>query len=81
MAPLMAQARERGEKTSKADLLNETTVSMSDTAGWSVTARPGEVSVWMENELTLQPRDVANLIQALQFAQRRASGNDMDHPW
>lgn len=63
-------------------LLSETTVTLSDSAGWSVTARLGEVSIWMESELTLKPKDVGNFVAALNFAQRRAGGDSMpDHPW
>lgn len=64
------------------ELLSETTVTLSDSAGWSVTARLGEVSIWMESELTLQPKDVGHFVAALNFAQRRASSDTMqDHPW
>lgn len=63
-------------------LLSETTVTLSDSAGWSVTARVGEVHIWMDSELTLQPKDVGHFVAALNFAQRRAGGDAMlDHSW
>ena len=62
-------------------LLNETTMTFTDSIGWVIEVRPGQCKLWIENgEIEFQPHDLNHLISTLQFLRSRADGQQM-HPW